>query len=130
MITSQANGAIMSAFSFPDLSESSSSDSVLFSLSSSSSSFAPPHHKQMYTRNGYHTVYGIAIGSQVLCLITLLLINTGRGRKAQAAYEEELLEQKKEQERLLRETESGDEEIRSVTSSFGSINADTSKFPK
>ena len=122
MITSQTNGALMSAFPFPHASESSESDSLLFSLSSSSSSFVP-HHKQMYTKTAYNVVYGIAIGSQVLCLITLLCINTGRGRKAQAVYEEELLEQKLEEERLLRESENGDEEIRSVTS-VGSINSE------
>ena len=40
---------------------------------------------QVYTREGYDIIYGIAIGCQVAALLLILFVNTGRGRRAQEA---------------------------------------------
>ena len=40
---------------------------------------------QVYTREGYDIIFGIAIGCQVVALVLILFVNTGRGRRAQEA---------------------------------------------
>ena len=97
LIISQVLGAVLELFHVPHIVSSSSDstidDSSSSSLSSSSltSSLMSESESgkngvvQVYTREGYDIIYGIAIGCQVAALLLILFVNTGRGRRAQEA---------------------------------------------
>ena len=76
----------------------------------------------MYKRSGYVVMYSIGIGSMVLSLIIILFLNTGRGRRAQAGYDEELEKQAMIQERLIKPENESDDDEKLLASSLGTIN--------
>ena len=111
MIASKALGALLEVFNIlPKGSTSSMSSSESESLSSSANC-----GPQMYSRLGYTVEYSISIGFQVFALLLLLFVNTGRARRNQAAYDEELERRKQTKELLLPGTDDTPKEEQEVT---------------
>jgi len=85
-------------------SSSSSSSSSWFSSSNESytfSSSSPTCGPQTYSKLGYDVEFSAAMGILLISVILLLCINTGRGRRAQEEYDEELRRAKATEEPLL-----------------------------
>ena len=124
MISSSVLGVLIGMFR-PDSDSASSSLSELSGLSDLSSSEASKSHAKMYTKEGYDILYSIAIGSQVIAFIILLCINTGRGRKAQQLYKEEMDQKNTVEDSLI--PAAAQNESDAVVNPEGSINSWTNK---
>ena len=108
MFGNQGFGILLETFNILKKGSSGSSDSSVssswFSSSNEFSTFSsstPTCGPQTYSKLGYDVEFSVSIGLLLISATLLLCINTGRGRRAQEEYDEELRRAKATDEPLL-----------------------------